>query len=84
MIDVQVHYKSSSSIRQRLAAVPRPGDYLTHDGKVWRIDAVVHGTPTTTWGKGSIDVYCIEVDEIRTNELEAEWSAWTKQACKNE
>jgi hypothetical protein len=77
MIDAVIHYKSSSSKRQRMPAVPRPGEYLTHGGKVWKVDSILFSTPTTTWGKGSIDVYCIQIAHARREELERQWAVWS-------
>src|SRR3972149_8781877 len=71
MIDVAIHYKSNGSIRQRLPAVPGAGSYIEHDSRLWKVDAVVYSEPTATWGRGTIDVYCIEVSEDRASELQA-------------
>jgi hypothetical protein len=78
MIDVQVHYKGSSSERHKMPAVwPRPGEYVTHDGKVWRVDAVVYNSASTTWGKEGIDVYAVQVNGDRREELERQWATWS-------
>lgn len=76
MIDVEIHFKSRGSRRQRLPALPRPGDYLTNDGRLWRVDSLLFNTPSTTWGKQPVIVYAVAVAEDRRDELEQEWAFW--------
>ncbi|MGA2059953.1 MAG: hypothetical protein ABSG67_05685 [Thermoguttaceae bacterium] len=64
MIDVELHFQGSGIQRQRLPALTHVGEYLTHAGRLWRVDAVVHSTPTATWGKGKIDVYVLAVSVL--------------------
>jgi hypothetical protein len=77
MIDVELHFQGSGTQRQRLPALPRQGDYLTHEGKVWRCDSVVWTEASATWGHGRIDVYVLGVAADLQDALEQVWAAWS-------
>jgi hypothetical protein len=84
MIDTTIHYKSNGTQRHKMPCLPRPGEYLTHDGRLWRIDAVVHGTPSTTWGKGKIDVYALAVADSLRDDLEQAWATWCEPSTSTD
>lgn len=76
MIPANLHFKDSGTVRAKLPAPPHDGHYLRHDGRLYRVDAVVLSTPNATWGQSVFDVYVRGVGDSVTAELEGKWAEW--------
>ena len=70
MTTVHVHYRGLSAERLDVPVVPRPGDFLDHGGRLWRVEAVllVEGE--------AVHVYLVEVAGQRAAELRRAWATW--------
>ena len=68
MIDVQVHYRGQGSESRQLPDLPRPGDYLDHDGKLFSVSTVVFGR--------TVKVYAVHVSDTLAGELRQQWAGW--------
>ena len=68
MIDVQLHFRGQGSESRRLPALPRRGDYLDHDGKLFTVSVVVFDEP--------VNVYTVQASETLADELRQQWAAW--------
>jgi hypothetical protein len=76
MIDATVYYQSHQAHRRRLPTVPAIDSFIEHDGHLWRVSAVVYGTPSTTWGGCPVHVYANQVSDQRGKELKRQWDTW--------
>lgn len=65
MIDVQLHFHGTGTKRHKMPCLPRPSDYLTSDGRLWKVDSVVFAASTARWGKQPVSIYCIPVADDR-------------------
>jgi hypothetical protein len=74
VVDCLIHFKGADARWQRLPAVPRVGDYIEHDARLWKIDAVVFRNGSTTWSRGKVDVFVLAASSECKEELE-KWSA---------
>ena len=77
MVDVQLHFQGNDTQRHKMPTVPRQGDYITHEGRLWRVAYVVLSEPSTTRGRGMIDLYVVQVADDRRDELERIWTEWS-------
>lgn len=68
MIDVRVHYRGQGSESRRLPVLPRRGDYLDHDGKLFTVSVVVFDK--------AVSVYAVQVGDTLAGELRQEWAGW--------
>ncbi len=68
MVDVQVYFHGQAGQTQRLPSVPRPGDYLDHDGKLFAVSAVVYAP--------AVQVYVVQVSDTLAVELRERWATW--------
>jgi len=84
MINVSIHFHGGDSKQQRLATLPHSGDYMRHGEKIWRVAYVMHNPPTTTWGIGTIDVYCVRMADTPSKKLARAWADWSLPAKSNE
>jgi hypothetical protein len=69
MTDVRVHFRGLGSERRRFPALPRPGDYLEHDGTLFRIVTVVFNK--------AVHAYAVHVDDTLAGELRGVWAGWS-------
>ena len=76
MIDATIHYQGSSSERHKMPTVPHVGEYMTHAGNVWKVDAVVYNSASTTWGKQPVSIYCIQVADEQQRRTRNRWATW--------
>jgi hypothetical protein len=79
MIDVQLHLHGADTQRVKMPTVPAEGSYITHGGKVWRVAYVVHGENSTTWGRGRVDVYALQVAGPQCDKLTRSWVDWSTE-----
>jgi len=73
MIDIQVHYRGQGSESRRLLAVPRPDDYLDHDGALFSVSAVVFDK--------AVNAYTVEVGDTLASQLRQEWAGWVEPSA---
>jgi hypothetical protein len=68
MIDVQVHFGGQGSESRALPALPRRGDYLEHEGKLFAVSVVVFDE--------TVNAYAVQVGDTLASELRQQWAAW--------
>ena len=76
MTTATVHYHGGGEQRQEFTALPRPGDFLERDDRLYRVADVVFSDAGGTWAPARIDVYALPVGSERAAELTAAWATW--------
>jgi hypothetical protein len=70
MIDATVHFRNRRDEQRTFSTLPRAGDLLDVDGKLWQVQSVVFGEGAT------VDIYAIQWSDTLTADTRREWEAW--------
>jgi hypothetical protein len=76
VVDLALHFRGQGSESRHLPALPRPGDYLDHDGRLFFVSAVAFDQ--------TVNVYLVQVGDTLASELREQWARWGESLAKPE
>jgi hypothetical protein len=74
MTSVTLHFQGTGSEVRPLEAVPRRGDYLTQDGQLWQVAAVV-------FDASNVNAYAVRLSDDLAEATRQAWATWGDTAA---
>ncbi len=68
MTNTIIHFRGKGEEHRVFPALPRRGDFLDDDGKLWRVAVVVFGA--------TVDVYAVRLADALADDTRREWQGW--------
>ena len=73
MTNAIIHFRGKGESTRDFPALPRRGDLLDDDGKLWRVEMIAFAAV--------VDVYAIPLSSALTEETRREWQTWADVAA---